>query len=365
MRIGFLIPSLAVGGAERATVALGNGMAHLGHEVFVITLHDGENFYDADGKIKIFPLGFSDEEDGKIKKSLKKAYNLRRVMKNLGLDVIIAMSSLMAAYGVFACAFTGTKSIGSERSNPYRHFSAFPYSLIKKISASFSDGYVFQTKAAMEYYPKRAAKKGIVIPNGIFGNVPDKITPFEERKKVIYAMGRLVPEKGFDVLLKAFAVFSEKHSDYTLTVLGEGELHGSLEELAESLGVSEKVSFPGADKSACEKISGGRMFVLSSRFEGMPNALIEAMACAMPVIAADCPMGPSELITNVENGILVKVDDVHGLAAAMCELAEDDFLSAKLSENAVKIRERLSPEKVTEEWLQYISGIISSTAEKQ
>lgn len=358
MRIGFLIPSLAVGGAERATVALGNCMAHMGHEVFIITLHDGENFYDADGKIRIFPLAFKEEDDGKIKKSLKKAYNLRRVLKNIGLDVIIAMSSLMAAYGVFACAFTGTKSIGSERSNPYRHYPDFPFSAIKKLAALMSDGYVFQTQAASQYYPKKAVKKGIVIPNGIFGDIPDEVVPFDMREKKIYAMGRLAPEKGFDVLLKAFALFSEKHSDYTLTVFGEGKLHKDLEELAESLGVSQKVSFPGADKAACEKMSGGRMFVLSSRFEGMPNVLIEAMACGMPVIAANCPMGPSELITNVENGILVKVDDVEGLAAAMCELAEDDFLSQRLSENALKTREKLSQEKITEKWLQYASEVI-------
>lgn len=357
MRIGFLIPSLAVGGAERATIALSNSMAYMGHEVVIITLHDGENFYDANGKIKIFPLAFKEEVDGKIKKSLKKAYSLRRVMKSIELDVIIAMSSLMAAYAVFACAFTGTKSIGSERSNPYRHFPDFPYSAVKKLSAVMSDGYVFQTEAARKYYPKNAAKKGAVIPNGIFGNIPDEVVPFHMREKKIYAMGRLVPEKGFDILLKAFSLFSQEHADYTLTVFGEGELHQCLEELAEKLGISQKVSFPGADKAACEKMSGGRMFVLSSRFEGMPNVLIEAMACGMPVIAANCPMGPSELITNVENGILVKVDDVEGLAAAMCELADDDFLSQRLSENALKTREKLSQEKITEKWLQYICQI--------
>lgn len=358
MRIGFLISSLAVGGAERATVSLSNSMARMGHEVVIITLHDGENFYDADGDITIYPLNFKEEDDGKIKKGLKKAYNLRRVLKSMGLDVIITMSSLLAVYGVIACAFTGTKVIGSERSNPYRHYADFPFSAVKKLSAAMADGYVFQTRAAREYYPKRAAKKSMVIPNGIFGNIPAETVPFHLREKKVYAMGRLTPEKGFDVLIKAFALFSQSHGEYTLTIFGEGREHSNLRDLAESLGISEKVNLPGADKNACLKISGGRMFVLSSRFEGMPNVLIEAMACGMPVIAANCPMGPSELITNVKNGILVRVDDPEGMAFAMCDLADDEFLSRRLSENALKMRERLSIEKITGEWLKYISEVI-------
>lgn len=361
MRIGFLIPSLEVGGAERATVSLSSSMADMGHEVVIITLHDGDNFYDSRGNIKIYPLAFKEGDDGKIKKGIKKAYNLRRVLKSMGLDVIITMSSLVTAYGVLACAFTGTKVIGSERSNPYRHYPDFPFSLIKKAAASLADGYVFQTRAAREYYPSAAARKSAVIPNGIFGNVPECVLPFDMREKKVYAMGRLNPEKGFDVLIKAFAVFSESHEEYTLTIFGEGKERGNLEALTEKLGVAEKVSLPGADKNACRKMSGGRMFVLSSRFEGMPNVLIEAMACGLPVISADCPMGPSELITNAENGILVKVDDAEGMAAAMGDLADDDFLSERLSQKALKTRENLSLEKITGEWLGYISKVTGIT----
>ncbi|MBI1945844.1 MAG: glycosyltransferase [Deltaproteobacteria bacterium] len=149
---------------------------------------------------------------------------------------------------------------------------------------------------------------------------------------VLLGVGRLVREKGFDVLLRAFARVRRARRT-RLVLLGEGGLRGDLIALAAALGVQDDVDLPGFDTNPFKYMARASVFVLSSRHEGLPGALIQAMACGAPSISTDCPSGPSEIIEHPgTDGLLVPVDDVDALAAAMERVLQDHALRARLIE---------------------------------
>lgn len=166
----------------------------------------------------------------------------------------------------------------------------------------------------------------------------------EDRPPVILTAGRLVAEKDHATLLRAFANLRTTH-EARLVILGEGPLRTELESLAKALGISELVSLPGYDPNPLKYMSRCQMFVLSSRFEGLPGALIQAMACGAPVVSTDCPTGPSEIISDGNDGLLVPVGESEELASAMGRLLDDDDLSRRLGSNARESSRRFSIER--------------------
>ena len=170
-------------------------------------------------------------------------------------------------------------------------------------------------------------------------------------------MGRLIDRKGFECLIKAFAEIEKKFPDYSLIIFGEGPERGKLENVIKELNLSERVSLPGIKKKAIEDIAKSSVFVLSSEYEGMPNALIEAMASGVPCISTDCPMGPSELINSGENGFLVPVNDYRSMAELIEKVLLDKELSKKLSNNAVKINQKLSQDIIFEQFMVYLNDV--------
>ncbi len=178
------------------------------------------------------------------------------------------------------------------------------------------------------------------------------------RRKEIVAIGRLEKQKNFHLLIDAFALFQKAHSDYVLTIYGQGSLKEELERYAKHNLLFNTYAFPGEKANVLELISNAAMFVLSSDYEGMPNVLIEAMALGLPVIATDCPVGgPRELITNGINGLLVPVGDKKVLFESMCALADDIFYAEKLGNNALKVRGKLEINKIANQWLDYLKNV--------
>jgi glycosyltransferase involved in cell wall biosynthesis len=177
-------------------------------------------------------------------------------------------------------------------------------------------------------------------------------------KPFLVAMGRLSPEKGFDMLLRAFAKVSTQHPHWWLIVIGEGRARSSLEELVRKLGLEGKVLFPGIAQHPHALLRRAGAFVLSSRFEGLPMGLLEAMACSLPCISYDCPNGPRELIRHEVSGLLVPAEDVSSLAQHILRVLDAPSFARQLGVHAAKVAESYSLDSVLPRWDATIAELV-------
>ena len=217
---------------------------------------------------------------------------------------------------------------------------------------------MFQTDEVAEWYePHLKGVASKVIPNAIN---PVFLRPaYEgEREKTVVAAGRLTKQKNFELLIRSFAQIAPKFPEYRLVIYGKGGLLESLKALAVELGVGERVEFPGYVDNMAETLERASMFVLSSDYEGMPNALMEAMASGLPVVSTDCGGGGARfLVRDGENGLLVPKGDENALAEAMEKVLSDQALAKTLGDNARQLQEMLAPERIYGEWEGFIKEI--------
>lgn len=361
MRIGFLISNLSAGGAERATSSLANYFSQHGHEVEIITFKDSDSFYTLEDKVTHLRLGFDEIALSlslkRIFGALKRMFKIRSFIKKRKLDVLIGMSFSMTWYTVFATKFTKTKSVGTERNNPYKYKATKINSFLRKFFYKFCDGYVFQTKKSSLFFTDKLKKRDIIIPNAIFNETVYKLTVPEKREKLICAVGRLNEQKRFDILIDAFASIAEKIPEHRMIIFGEGDLRKELEERVSSYSLEERIFLPGTDPEAVKIVNRAEVFVLSSDLEGMPNVLMEAMAMGVPCVSTRCDMGPEELIENEKNGLLVDVGSTQQIAQAMFGIIKNPDLSEKLSSNARELIKTHSIDAISKKWLDFLKSI--------
>lgn len=361
MKIGFLIQNLSSGGAERATVSLCNMMATKGENPEIITFDSESNFYTPAEDVTVVNMNLQPIEKKqsfkRIISCIKRAFEIRRKIKERNLDVLVCMSSVMNLYGLLSCMFTKTKVVGTERNNPYKYKADRINAFLKKLSAKLVDGFVFQTYAAAEYYAPSVLKKGTVIQNAVFNPLVYEIEPSEEKRKIIYGVGRLSGQKNFEILIDAFKEVKEKHSDYKLIIFGEGEKREVLQQRIDSCGLTKDAFLVGTNKDALRYVAQGSAFVLSSDYEGMPNVLMEALGVGTPCVSTRCKMGPEELITDGENGILTSVGSASELAQGINKIIENPDLAQKLSENGRKILSTNSVPVITDKWIEYLKSL--------
>jgi glycosyltransferase involved in cell wall biosynthesis len=172
----------------------------------------------------------------------------------------------------------------------------------------------------------------------------------------LLAMGRLIHDKGFDVLLEAFSRIPQSRSELRLALLGTGPLEHALRDQAQRLGLGSRVDFLGFNPEPWPVVKGARLFLLTSRREGFPNALLEAMALGVPCIAAKCKSGPAEMLRDGETGILVEPEDAAGLAGAMRRLLEDPEGAARMGKQASMEAERYAPEAIARDFVGILRG---------
>lgn len=277
MKVLFLVAHLKSGGSERTVAYLSSYMAKSGYEVTILSLSDNI-FYDIDDKVKLICLGIESVAKSTINRyfnAIKRKTKTKAYIKRECPDVVFCILPETAKYILNLHKNRKFFLITSERNNPAIVKDSRAIKLKNRIFNQ-SDGIVFQTKRAMEYYSQSIQDKGIVIPNAVGNNLVYKVPTIESRKKKITAIGRLNAQKDYPTLFRAFAIVLENHPDYKLEIFGDGPDARELREMVRKMGIEGSVCFKGAQKDAILQAANSACFVLSSVFEGMPNALMEA-----------------------------------------------------------------------------------------
>jgi glycosyltransferase involved in cell wall biosynthesis len=353
MRIALVISSLSCGGAERVLVTLGGNLASRGHEIALLTLSgDAADFYSPPEGVERIALDVLSDSGGlvqAIRSNLQRIGRLRGALRSWAPDVILSFVDKTNVLTLVATAGLGIPILVSERIDPRYYSPGRAWNALRRITYPMVDALVVQSGSV------RCWAEGLV-PRRKVNVIPNAARADEHRRSrttsgpTFFAMGRLTRQKGFDLLIRAFARCSGDRPEWTLAIAGEGEERDNLIKLTEDLGVSSQVSLVGRTTDPNRWLLSGSVFVLSSRFEGFPNALLEAMAAGAPCVSFDCPSGPADIIRTEVDGLLVPCGDVEALANAMERLATNELLRAQFEVAAPEVKSRFSLEVITYEW---------------
>ena len=358
MKLMFYINTISCGGAERVMVNLANQFVIKGHEVIFVTTYQMDQEYEIDNRIERKIL-LERNDYNFLKKNWTCTRQLRKAIKKESPEVLI---SFMAEPNFRAiCANWGlkTKNLVSVRNDPNREYPNALFKFCARLLYRFADCVVFQTKDAQGWFSKPIRKKSCIILNQV--NQQFFQTEPAEVHKDIVTVGRLVEQKNHEMLIKAFAKIADKIDD-NLIIYGDGDRKEVLVKLVNDLQLTNRVFFPGVISDVPGMVRTAKIFVLSSFYEGLPNALIEAMVLGLPCISSDCPCGGSkELFDGQKNGILVPVNDENILAEKMLYLIENETTRVQLGNRAKEAAQQFSPEVIFERW----EAVIVRLAEKQ
>ncbi|MBD5531491.1 MAG: glycosyltransferase family 4 protein [Lachnospiraceae bacterium] len=353
--IAFYISSLTAGGAERVISNLANEFAAQGYEVFMLTdsMEDKE-YHRLDGRVRRVVLPKS-EENGRIANAIGRIQKLRSAVKETRASVLVSFIGKSNIRAVLATRFLKTGVVVSVRSAPAREYPTRLMRMLAKVLFRMADGIVFQTEEARQFFSKGIKRKSAVLMNPLHPDfMRERYTG--GRKQEIVTVGRLHSVKNHEMLIAAFAAVSGDYPALTLRIYGDGDRKEKLRSYIDELHMQGRVVLEGDRDGVAERIEASRIFVLSSNVEGMPNALLEAMALGLACISTDCPCGgPRTVIRDGENGLLIPVGDTEALENAIRRILSDPDLEERLGRHAAEIRQELAPERVNKMWMDYIA----------
>ena len=399
--IAFLTLSMSRGGAERVIASMCNEYLVDRYRITIITCMKRPLEYDLDSRIQVKTLDDAETEakQNMAVRFLRRRTKLSKILGEITPDILLCF---LPEPNMIACSLKLSKGfrnslrfpvIISVRNDPVREYKSKVRHLMMTTLYPKADGYVFQTDDAKRYFDfsTHIKETATVIPNPLSRNfiTGDKAT---ERDKRVVSVGSLSRQKNQRFLIEAFAQVHKDFPDYTLEIFGEGSLREELQTLIHDKNLDNVVTLKGSVPNVKDQIRTASIFVMTSDYEGMPNALMEAMAIGLPVISTDCPCGgPKFLIEDGVNGKLVPTmqneyvcndcgkgekhinkevqenienqqDDlnhlnreVSTLVDAMEQLIKDRKLAESMATEAMKVRQKLHPDIINQEWERYIN----------
>lgn len=370
-KVMFHINSLGKGGAERVVSLLANEFVKDGTEVVIATEWYAEEEYDVEPEVKRIHAGLSEiqEKGNRLAKQWYRIHNLRKILRQEKPDVVLSFCAKANYRALMAATATGIPVIASVRNDPKKDYVGTSKSIMNKLFLNKAAGCVFQTEEAQEFFDEVLQKKSMIICNPVNEKYLKATRKVPEKK--IVCVGRLVAQKNQMLLVNAFEKILERYADYHLYLYGDGSDDECKEELLQYVGSKEitlqdkksqtkiklgkYIHFMGLSSTLEKDMADAAMFVLPSNYEGMPNALMEAMALGLPVISTDCPCGGSRYwIEPGVTGQLVPVKDVDSMAEAIEYYIQNPVRAAEMGAKARQRLHEATVDKIFEQWKLYI-----------
>ena len=363
MKIMFCLGGLEKGGAERVVCNLANYLVKQGNEVALIINSDKNKAYELDSKIDIKLLDKKNKNKCNfLERNFLRIRNLKKFIINYKPDVILAFLQEPTARLLFLKTFDfkirKIPVIVSVRIDPKVAFKTLKRKLGLMLYKN-AEGFVFQTNEAKTFFKEKIQLRSVVIGNPINPLFFKEDYSFDNTKDKIVSVGRLTQQKNYPMLLKAFKNVLQEYPKYELEIYGDGELKDDLKEYTKKLKITNSVHFMGNVDDIQSYMMDAKMFIITSNYEGMSNALMEAMAMGLPCISTNSSGGgASTLIVNGENGILVPKENIDFLTNQILELLSDPDKCKKISNNSKESMKNYNPENINNLWLNYIKRIV-------
>ncbi len=353
-KIMFVLPRMNGGGAERVVSILANHFSEY-YDVTLLVLVSKESFYPLDERVKFISADFKVNRTNKFFRAMSLAFNFLRSVCFVRSAVSednpdIVFSILEEADIVTYLAMLGNKKaarICSERNDPTKRSKLMQF-ILRRIYDG-CDMLVCQSAKVADYYENVPKEKKVVVPNPVdFSRYPERVP--EGDKKCIVGVGRLRDQKNFRLLIDGFALISDRYENVNLVIYGEGSQREELERRISELGLEGRVELPGASRQVLMDIRDATVFVMSSDYEGFPNALVEAIAVGVPVISTDFSTGIARDIIKEDVGIVIPCGDKNALANALETLLSQPEKRRYIRENGYKSVVKFETDKVVEMW---------------
>ena len=361
MRIVFVLSGLGAGGAEKIVNLLAHHRDQSSDVVHVIGVNANrpQSYFPYSSRIRIEALG---QRQGapRVVATAHRLFELRRRLQDIKPDLVVSFLTKINVLVGLATIGLDTTTIMSERNNFKLQKLNLFWRLVAPITARGAARLVMQTNVARSFLPDQLKAKAVVIPNPV--TLPDNLVRYPGSGTRFVAVGRLDKQKGFDLLLEAFSRIARQLPMCTLVIFGEGAERASLEQQARRLGIADRVQMPGVTNSPGDWLSAGDVFVLSSRFEGFPNVLLEALMAGMATVAFDCPWGPAEILRAKDAGLLIPAADVGQLAEALRRVATDQPLRQRLAASGPLVAKQYSKPAVFAQWDEIIAKAVNGRA---
>ncbi|MBP3217505.1 MAG: glycosyltransferase family 4 protein [Lachnospiraceae bacterium] len=361
-KLAMFISSLHRAGSEREAVNIAENFLKNGHQVLIVTQYRDEDEYPLpEGAVRILsereePYGTSLTQ--RVRGLTDRFLRLRRIWKKERPDVVLSFIGKNNVMAIVTALGTGIPVVAHVQGE-----AALEYpegSLRKAAFLSFrrAAGVALQTERSRQFFPPAVQAKCDVLPNALS---PDFVRPpyTGAREKTITTVGRLDRNKNQRMLLRAFAGIAADYPDWKVQIFGDGEDREILENLRNELNLTDRVNMPGSIRNVAEELEKTSLFVLTSDSEGLPNALIEAMALGVPCISTDTPSGgPAQLIEDGVNGLLVPPGDEDALAAALRRMLDAPEEAARMGEKARGVMAVYEHEAAMKRWREYLLSFV-------
>lgn len=340
------------GGAERVLVNLANYFSEHGIDTILVTSFRDKWEYPLGPKVRRLSMEDEQLHQSRLRRNISRISKLRRICREEKPDILLTFMAEPNFRAIMATRGLPVKTVVSVRNDPEREYAGKLGYFVGKYLLPLADGCVFQTKDARAWFPKSLQKKSAIIHNAVkpeFYGVQRTPVPGE-----IVTCGRLEAQKNHAMLIDAFAYVAKRRPEAILKIYGEGSLHSALEQQISEKGLQGKVFLMGITNNVADALRTASLFVLSSDYEGMPNALMEAMAAGIPCVSTDCPCGgPRELFGSELFGWLVPCGNVEAMADTICKMLPEQQASDKFRKKA----EQFMPDEVYDAWIRYLQRI--------